>query len=107
MLLGTALKKISTSLGFKPCCKCNKRAAVLDDASRRGFIKGSVFLVAFAAANVLDSHVANVSCVSSETDDRDGIRKATRLGLPSQGPPHASPRAPQSMQPIIWLLFLR
>lgn len=42
LFLGTKIAKFTKKLGVKPCAGCKKRARLLDELSRRGFIGGSV-----------------------------------------------------------------
>lgn len=47
MKLGTFIKKLTSAIGIKPCSRCEKRATDLD---KRGFLRGTLALLALALA---------------------------------------------------------
>jgi hypothetical protein len=48
MELGDAVAKTTEAVGIKPCKSCKKRQRLLNEAGRRGFIKGMAFLGGYA-----------------------------------------------------------
>lgn len=52
LLIGSFLKKVTSALGAKPCHSCNRRASILDNESRRGFVQGLSALASMSLVNM-------------------------------------------------------
>src|SRR5260221_11867345 len=90
MLLGDRIKKFTEALGFQPCGSCQKRAATLNDWSRRSFIGRAVTAM---VAVPLSKMTAALTPVNPEQDVVDLMRllNTIQFGLTIKHHDHEHP----------------